>query len=67
MESGLRRGCRRHLVVSAEAPAAERRTPNARSTWGALVTTGLVCAASVIVPARTGILTRRPLLEVRQV
>ncbi|NEC21605.1 MFS transporter [Streptomyces parvus] len=35
-------------------------------TWGALVMTGLVCAASVIVLARTGILTRRPLLEVRQ-
>ncbi|MEU4924269.1 hypothetical protein AB0G29_33555 [Streptomyces parvus] len=35
-------------------------------TWGALVATGLACAASVIVLARTGILTRRPLLEVRQ-
>ncbi|SCF86311.1 Major Facilitator Superfamily protein [Streptomyces sp. Ncost-T6T-2b] len=35
-------------------------------TWGALVTTGLVCAASVVVLARTGILARRPLLEVRQ-
>ncbi|MFD8604961.1 MULTISPECIES: hypothetical protein [Streptomyces] len=35
-------------------------------TWGALVATGLACAASIIVLARTGILTRRPLLEVRQ-
>lgn len=36
-------------------------------TWGALVATGLACAASIIVLARTGILTRRPLLQVRQV
>ncbi|MGW3334552.1 MFS transporter [Streptomyces rubiginosohelvolus] len=35
-------------------------------TWGALVATGLACAASVIVLARTGILTRRPLLQLRQ-
>ncbi|MEV7951647.1 MFS transporter [Streptomyces rubiginosohelvolus] len=35
-------------------------------TWGALVATGLACSASVIVLARTGILTRCPALEVRQ-
>ncbi|MET8883571.1 hypothetical protein [Streptomyces rubiginosohelvolus] len=35
-------------------------------TWGALVATGLACSAAVIVLARTGILTRRPALEVRQ-
>ncbi|MFQ6854326.1 hypothetical protein AAIB46_25990 [Streptomyces sp. 35M1] len=35
-------------------------------TWGALVVTGLACAASVIVLARPGILARCPALEVRQ-